>query len=71
MVASDPAQILTGHLPNTSLEHYLCVCLSVFLSIYLPIYLFIHPSIYGSISPLLGLGSFFNLLIFYTVGRTP
>jgi hypothetical protein len=38
--------------------------MNILVFINLPIYLWLY-------SPLLGLGSFFSFLIFYTVGRTP
>jgi hypothetical protein len=48
-------------------SHCMAYCLTYYLSIYLSIYLSNYIWLYR---PLLGLGRFFSLLIFYIVGRT-
>jgi hypothetical protein len=50
------------------IEPFLGIISTIYLSIYLPLYPFVYLWLYSS---LLGLGRFFNFLIFYTVGRSP
>jgi hypothetical protein len=59
-VSGQPVCLITACLPACLAAWSLSVCLSVCLSIYLWLY-----------SPVVGPWLFFNLLILYTVGRTP